>query len=132
MTDRTARLMGAAIPRREDERLLDGRGSFLADLARGAHHVVFVRSDVAHAEITGIATAAALQVPGVVDVVTAPRCGLVTDHIAPLHSPDPAFSAATAFTMAEQRLAIMAATRVHHVGQIVAAVVAVDRYVAED
>src|SRR5690606_11251798 len=106
--------------------------SFLADRAQGAHHVVFVRSDVAHGEIRGVATAAATALPGVVDVVTADRLGLVSDHIAQLHNPDPDFAAATSFTMAEQRLAVMASARTHHVGQIVAAVIAVDRYVAED
>ncbi|WP_043844068.1 xanthine dehydrogenase family protein molybdopterin-binding subunit [Amycolatopsis taiwanensis] len=128
----SGRPVGSPVLRREDDRLLDGRGAFLADRAHGALHVVFVRSEVAHGDVLTVETEAAQRVPGVVAVLTASDLGLAAGHIAGLHSPDPVFSAATAFTMADQFLDVMARERVHYVGQIVAAIVAVDRYVGED
>lgn len=132
MSERSAHLIGSPVLRREDDRLLDGRGSFVADRAHGALHVVFVRSEVAHGDVVQVETGAASRVPGVVAVLTAGDLGLAANHIASLHNPDPVFAAATAFTMADQFLDVMVRERVHHVGQIVAAVIAVDRYVAED
>lgn len=125
-------LVGTSAPRREDERLLAGRGTFVADLAHDADHVVFVRSPLPHALIVSIDTAEAARMPGVVAVVTAGDLPLRRPYVSPLTKPDPVFAAATAFRMAEQRLALMAADRVHYVGQAVAAVVATDRYLAED
>jgi aerobic carbon-monoxide dehydrogenase large subunit len=111
---------------------MSGRGRYLADLATGALTVVFVRSSEPHALITTIDTSVAARMPGVVGVFTGADLGLVNDHIATLHVPHPAFVEATAFRMAEQRLAIMPGDRVHYVGQPLVAVVAVDRYAAED
>ena len=56
----------------EDDRLMMGRGRYVADFAvpRMAHGVV-VRSQVAHATITAIDTAAAKAAPGVLAVYTA-------------------------------------------------------------
>src|SRR5688500_2859873 len=57
--------------RREDLRLLTGRGRYTTD-----HHIDnqvaahFLRADRAHARIVRIDTAAARQLPGVLDVVT--------------------------------------------------------------
>jgi len=50
----TPPLIGAPVKRREDERLLTGRGRFVADLIRpGMLHVAFLRSPHAHAPILG-------------------------------------------------------------------------------
>lgn len=47
--------IGASLPRREDDRLLRGRGKFVGDYRRpGMLEIAFVRSPLAHAEITGI------------------------------------------------------------------------------
>ncbi|MCC6780975.1 MAG: xanthine dehydrogenase family protein [Hyphomicrobiales bacterium] len=47
--------VGATVRRREDRRLLDGRGAYLADLeVPGTLEVAFLRSPVAHARIRGI------------------------------------------------------------------------------
>ena len=47
--------VGRSMPRREDHRLLTGRGQFIADLALPHMlHAVFVRSPVAHARIRGV------------------------------------------------------------------------------
>src|SRR5476649_1369272 len=59
-------LIGARIPRIEDEPLLRGRGRFVDDiLLPGMLHVAFVRSPHPHALIRGIDKSAALALPGV-------------------------------------------------------------------
>lgn len=132
--DETAvsRLVGTPVPRREDERMLTGQGRFLADLSAGALTVVFVRSSEAHAVIDRLDLDEAARMPGVLGAFTGRDLGLERDHLGALHSPHPAFVVATRFRMAEQRLAIMPVDRVHYVGQPIAAIVAVDRYAAED
>lgn len=48
--------VGASVRRKEDDRLLRGRGEFVADIAlRGTQEVVFLRSPHAHATINSIA-----------------------------------------------------------------------------
>ena len=62
---------GQSTPRVEDARLLTGQGRYTDDLARpGMLYGVTLRSPYAHAEIRGIDTAGALEVPGVVAVYT--------------------------------------------------------------
>lgn len=58
--------------RREDGRLLDGKGQFLADLHfPEACHVAFVRSSEAHAKIVAVSTAEAERLPGVIGIFLA-------------------------------------------------------------
>ena len=64
--------VGAAVPRKEDRRMLLGRGRFTGDLTRaGMLHAAFVRSPHAHARLGGIAAAAARQAPGVLGAMSA-------------------------------------------------------------
>jgi len=59
--------IGASPKRREDVRFLTGAGNYTDDInLRGQAHVHFLRSDVAHARITGLDTSAAEAMPGVV------------------------------------------------------------------
>ena len=68
----TGSLLGNEVKRVEDPELLRGRGRYVDNLAiEGALHVGFVRSPLAHAEITAIDTAEAAAAPGVVAVHTA-------------------------------------------------------------
>jgi aerobic carbon-monoxide dehydrogenase large subunit len=63
--------VGRSIPRREDHRLLTGRGQFIADFALPHMlHAVFVRSPVAHARIAAVDLARAAAAPGVVCVLS--------------------------------------------------------------
>jgi carbon-monoxide dehydrogenase large subunit len=118
--------------RREDERMLGGRGRFLADHAAGAHHVVFVRSSEAHANIERIDTSVAARLPGVRGIYLAADLGLADAAIPTLTTPDERFAAATSCVLADQRLPILAGDRVYYIGQPIAVIVAEDRYRAED
>ncbi|MDV3127268.1 xanthine dehydrogenase family protein molybdopterin-binding subunit [Mycobacterium sp. 21AC1] len=124
--------IGSSVRRREDERMLGGRGQFVADHAAGAHHVVFLRSAEPHAGITRIDTSVAAGMPGVLGVYTAADLGLDGVPIPTLTTPDADFTTATSCVLAEQRLSILAADRVHYAGQPIAIIVAEDRYCAED
>ncbi|WP_157561424.1 xanthine dehydrogenase family protein molybdopterin-binding subunit [Mycobacterium sp. E802] len=124
--------IGSSVRRREDERLLGGRGQFVADCAAGAHHVVFLRSTEPHARIVRLDTTAAERMPGVIGIHTAGDLGLCGVPIPSLTTPDADFTAATSCVLAEQRLPILAHDRVHYAGQPIAVVVAEDRYCAED
>ena len=70
-------ILGSAVKRREDPRLVSGRGQYVDDVpAPGALHAAFARSPLAHAAITGIDATAARALPGVVAVFTAADLGL--------------------------------------------------------
>ena len=64
--------VGQPITRREDDKLLQGKAEFVADLNRHhALHAVFVRSMQAHGQLLGIDVKEACAQPGVVAVLTA-------------------------------------------------------------
>lgn len=64
-------ILGNPVLRLEDPRVLRGQASYVDDLpVPGAAHVVFVRSTIAHARITGIDTSDAETMPGVIAVYT--------------------------------------------------------------
>ncbi len=113
--------VGRSLPRLEDEALLRGEGRFLDDLAPvpNARHAAIVRSPYAHARITRLDPAAALELPGVVGVLTgADVAELSRPFPAGIDSPVAHHAAATEVT--------------RYVGEPVAVVVARDRYLAED
>src|SRR5437016_14508836 len=65
------RWVGASLPRKEEDRLLRGRGKFADDIK--LHEMLylrFVRSPYAHARVVSIDTAAAEALPGVVCTIT--------------------------------------------------------------
>ncbi|MDA3624133.1 xanthine dehydrogenase family protein molybdopterin-binding subunit [Saccharopolyspora sp. WRP15-2] len=65
-------LLGTEVQRVEDPELLRGRGTYVGNLnIDGALHLGFVRSPVAHAEITGVDVAAAADAPGIVGAFAA-------------------------------------------------------------
>ena len=115
------RYTGAHVTRRQDDVLLSGRGTYVADLRRpNMAEIAVVRSTVAHGRITAIRTAEAAAVPGVIAVITAAD---LTDV-----SPFPNFATYTktpgTFPLAQEK--------VRYVGAPVAVVLAEDRYIAED
>lgn len=64
-------ILGNPVRRVEDPRILAGEAKYYDDLVpQGCAHVVFVRSTVAHATVTGIDTSDATGMPGVLAVYT--------------------------------------------------------------
>jgi aerobic carbon-monoxide dehydrogenase large subunit len=117
--------VGQSLKRREDERLLQGRGFFVADVQRpGALHLAVVRSPHAHARIRAIEATAARARPGVVDVVTFAEVPELARPI-PLRMSDRG-------RMHRYLQHPLASTKVRYVGDPVVAIVAENRYVAED
>src|SRR3954468_17461195 len=121
----TTQLFRTKVPRVEDGRLLRGDGRYLDDLASDALHAAVLRSPHAHARITGIDVDAVLDVEGVVAVYTYDDLeGLMAEPL-PLLVPHPPLThGRTQYALAKDE--------VNYVGEAVAFVVAVDRYVAED
>jgi carbon-monoxide dehydrogenase large subunit len=80
---------GRPLRRREDERLLTGRGCFSDDFALpGQAHARFVRSPHAHARIRRIDAGAARDVPGVIALLTGAEAA--ADGLRPIpHRPVP-------------------------------------------
>ena len=71
-------LIGARVARREDARLLTGRGRYVADIARPhMATAVVLRSPHAHARIRAIDTRRARALPGVLDCITGADVGEV-------------------------------------------------------
>lgn len=117
-------MIGARIARREDQRLLTGRGRYLDDLELpGVLSAAFLRATTAHANILEIDATAARELPGVVAVFTGADLSAIQKPLAPkvLHPQLKDFP----------RLPMPPET-VHYVGEPIAVVVANSRYIAED
>jgi carbon-monoxide dehydrogenase large subunit len=114
--------LGQPLTRREDRRLLTGRGRYADNTApSGALAVLFVRSPHAHARIAGVDKAPALASPGVAAVYTADD--LLADKVGHL----PAISEikdAAGNRHREPAHLPMPPGKVRHVGDIVAMIVA--------
>ncbi|MGH6740735.1 MAG: xanthine dehydrogenase family protein molybdopterin-binding subunit, partial [Bradyrhizobium sp.] len=134
MEQAAPRYVGRSVPRREDRRLLLGEGRFIADVQLpGMLHVAFVRSDVAHARIRAIRTDRALSLPGVVAIFTAADIGPDLFPIPGMQNrPPKAWRDAVEHETNIPDQPILATGKVCHVGEPIAAVVAENRYCAED
>lgn len=113
-------ILGNRVVRKEDPALLTTGGNYVDDIAvHGALHVVYVRSMVAHGNITSIDVTEARTAPGVVDVVT--NADLTIGDIKP-------------FMLLNQSLTrpVLARERVRYVGEPIVAVVAESRAAAVD
>src|SRR3977135_3847473 len=115
------KLVGQRVKRREDPRLIQGRGTYVDDIALvGMPRLAFKRSDVAHGRIRSIDTSAAQAMDGVEAVFTGAQ---IAEFLAPM-------PIGTPFPSPIHRA--VAADVVRYVGDPVAVVVAIDRYVARD
>jgi len=111
--------IGHNVRRKEDDRLIRGKGTFVDDVKLpGMLHMAILRSPFAHATINGIDTSKAGALPGVVAVVTGE---LMAQH-----------NLAWMPTMSYDTQAVLATDKVRFQGQEVAAVIAEDPYVAQD
>lgn len=117
--------VGTSVRRREDPRLVRGRGRFVDDVdLPGQLHARVVRASVAHARIEHVDADAARALPGVRAVLTAADLGDV-----------PRIPMRLAWTKDDLDHAlqpVLAVDRVRYVGEPVAVVVAEDGYAAED
>jgi CO/xanthine dehydrogenase Mo-binding subunit len=112
--------IGKSMKRVEDRRFLLGKGQYIDDLSvPHMLHAATVRSPHAHARIASIDVSKALALPGVIGAYTGADLATVVDACPSFASPP-----------VTQRC--MAIDKVRHVGEVVAAIVAEDRYIAED
>jgi CO/xanthine dehydrogenase Mo-binding subunit len=114
-----ARFVGKAVPRVEDPALITGEVEFIDNVSLpGMLHCAILRSPFAHAKIESIDLEEALELPGVVAIVTG-------DDAVKWTTPP--------MTMPEGWGDLpLAAHKVRFVGEPVAAVAATSRYIAED
>jgi carbon-monoxide dehydrogenase large subunit len=121
----TTKLFGEPVRRREDARLIVGKGRYLDDIGHTALAAAFVRSPHAHARIVDIDVEGALDVEGLVAIYTYEDLSGPMAEPLPVLIPHPQLTAPrTGYPLANGE--------VNHVGEPIAMVVATDRYVAED
>src|SRR6185503_4120657 len=115
------KLVGERVRRREDPRLIQGRGTYVDDVKiAGMQHLAFKRCDVAHGRIVSVDTSDAQAMDGVEAVFTGAQ---IAEFLAPM-------PIGTPFPSPVHRA--VAVDVVRYVGEPVAVVVAIDRYVARD
>ena len=135
MNDETApqrpyRFIGKPLPRKEDERLVTGKGRFTDDFnLDGQAYAAMVRSPHPHARIVAIEAAAAKSMPGVLGVFTGADCA--ADRLGPIpHDPVPKTKYDMKLTVPGGGAvfagphALLPADKVRHVGEAVAMAVA--------
>ena len=122
----TTKLFGEPVRRREDARLIIGKGRYLDDIGTTATlGAAFVRSPHAHARILDIDVEAALDVDGLVAIYTYEDLSGPMAEPLPILIPHPQLHAPrTGYPLANGI--------VNHVGEPIVMVVATDRYIAED
>jgi carbon-monoxide dehydrogenase large subunit len=121
--------IGQAITRREDDRLLTGKGTFVDDVRMpDALHAVFVRSPHAHATIGAIDTAEARAREGVIAVFSG--ADVHADGVSPF-PPNGLLKPAAGKPPTHPPFHVLAVDAVRFVGQPVAVVLATSREAAE-
>jgi len=111
--------MGHSMKRKEDPRLIRGRGNFVDDMQLpGMVYLDIVRSPFAHAKIKAINTDKALKVPGVLAVITGETLAKYNLHWMP--------------TLMSDTQMVLPIEKVMYQAQEVAGVIATDRYAAAD
>src|ERR1700686_2579340 len=132
------RFIGKPMPRKEDARLITGKGRFTDDFNfDGQAYAVMVRSPYPHARIVTIDAAAAKAMPGVLGVFTGADCA--ADKLAPLpHDPVPKTRYDMKLTGPGGRAVfigphvLLPADKARHVGEAVVMVVAETKAQAMD
>jgi carbon-monoxide dehydrogenase large subunit len=111
--------MGHSVRRKEDPRLIRGKGTYVDDVELpGMLYLDIVRSPFAHARITTIDPARALGVPGVLAVITGQDLAKYNLHWMP--------------TLMSDTQMVLPVDKVMYQAQEVAAVLATSRYAAAD
>ena len=114
--------IGQSVIRREDQRLLVGKGQYVADIVlEGMRHCAFVRSPHAHATIKRVDTRAASSAPGCIAVLTG--MDMKADDVGKM-TPLWLIPGVDGTRLIEPPRWSIAQDRVRHVGEIVAVVIA--------
>ncbi|RLQ88129.1 xanthine dehydrogenase family protein molybdopterin-binding subunit [Notoacmeibacter ruber] len=122
--------IGARVARKEDKRFITGLGRYTDDMkVPGMMHAAFVRSPHAHAKVNGVDKSAALEMDGVIDVLTGPE--LKADGIGNLIC-GWSVSSKDGSPMNMGAWSPLATDRARYVGDAVAIVVAETRDIALD
>ena len=115
--------VGKSVERFEDPKFLTGNAQYVADISfEKMLHLMFVRSDQSHANIKSINYKKALEIDGVVDILTHESFFELIQITSP--------SRMSNYFATYQD--IVAKTKVRYVGEIIAVIVANNRYLAED
>jgi CO/xanthine dehydrogenase Mo-binding subunit len=115
--------VGKGLARKEDNRLLRGRGKFIDDIKlRDMLYLKFVRSPYAHAQVTSVDTSAAEAVSGVICTLTGAEITKQTNPFIEI-GPDP---------FARIKDYPLAVSKVRYQGEPVAAVIATSPQIADD
>ena len=115
--------MGQGLPRKEENRLLRGRGKFADDIKlREMLYLHFIRSPYAHAKIVSVNTSGAEALPGVICTLTGTEVAAQTNPFIEI-APDPGGK------IKDYPLAV---SKVRYQGEPVAAVVAESPGLADD
>ncbi|MEO0776094.1 MAG: carbon monoxide dehydrogenase, partial [Bacteroidota bacterium] len=111
--------MGHSKKRKEDARFIQGKGTYVDDVKLpGMLHMDIVRSPYAYAKIKNIDASKALEIPGVIAVVTGKDLEKYNLHWMP--------------TLMSDTQMVLPTDTVMYQSQEVAAVIATDRYIARD
>jgi len=126
MAQTSTKWVGMSVPRKEDAKFLTGRATFVDDMKmHGMLYCAILRSPYAHARIRKVDVSEARKIPGVVAIITGED--MKGYNLAPqAEMPGFKFKPVGPYAFA------LAVDKVRFVGEPVAAVAAVDRYVAED
>src|SRR5579885_872369 len=128
----STRYVGAAVPRREDRRLLAG-GRFVDDLrVDGCLHAVLFRSTQAHARLRAVDLTRARAHPAVVACYAAADLAGSLRPLPAVGMPPAPLAARVDFHLRTAHQPSLASGKVRYVGEPVAAVVATRRDAAED
>ncbi len=119
--------VGKKITRLEDDKLLAGEATFVDDIQiKGMLYLAVVRSQMAHARISSIDVSAAQSVPGVIAVYTIDDLlPVLSQERVPENFPTPG-------DRVDVGPYILARDEVCYVGEPIVAVIAENRYIAED
>ena len=121
------KMVGQALKRREDPKLIQGKGNFLDDIKlHGMTHAAVLRSPYAHAKIKSIDTSKAKALPGVIAVFT----GEDMTDINPLPCAWQAAAGRVQNNLNTPRA--ISVGEAHFSGDPIALVVAENRYIARD
>jgi carbon-monoxide dehydrogenase large subunit len=115
--------VGRPVPRREDARFLRGEATYLDDVELpGLLDAAFVRSPFAHARLGSVDAGAALELPGVVAVLTGADLDVLPLPVGGVEGG----------VVADAGHPVLARGKVRYAGEAVAVVVAESRALAED